>query len=209
MPARNGARPRGANSVGIQSSSAIQVSLRELLTIVAFVAIGTASLKVAGLLSSIFVGLALLLCMAMAVTAVVDRGPRQAFAIGFVLCALVYGTLVVASRSSEFQPQSGKLPTSQLLAPLYEMVVNRTWIDGMSGRELPNYQPDGRDGVVAANQLGIRLSTELPEREMFMTIGHILWGLIFSYAGGKFGQFTFARRVRESAQEELHKQTDG
>jgi hypothetical protein len=189
----------------------MQVSLREMLTIVAFVAIGTASLKVDGLLSSIFVALALLLCMAMAVMAVVDRGPRQAFAIGFVICALVYGTVVFASRATEFQPHAGRLPTSQLLTPLYEAIVKRTWIDGISGKELPNYQPEGSgdSAVVAANRLGISLSAESPGRITFMSVGHILWALVFSYAGGKFGQFTYSRRVREFDKTGLREQADG
>ncbi len=178
----------------------MQVSLRELFILVAFVAIGTASLRLAGPLASVFIALALLLCMAMAVAAAVDRGMRQAFATGFVLCTMAYAILLFATHSTELQLHAGRLPTSKLLSPLFEEIVNRTWVDRFSGRELPNYVPTRVDRLPGEmpTAAGVRVESETPDRMTFMIVGHILWASIFGYAGGKFAQFIYARRIADA-----------
>ena len=167
----------------------MQVSLRELLTIVAFVAIGTASLKVGGLLATGFIGLAILLSMMMAITAFVDWGPRRKFAIGFAVCMLMYVLIVYAS---SVRPQPYSMPTSRWLNAWYEAVVQRKWVDQYSGRELPNFDPEEH------SLEGVTFESEHPERRTFMVVGHLLWAIGLGYGGGKFSQYTDARRRRDA-----------
>jgi hypothetical protein len=73
----------------------MRISLRELMIVVAVAAIGLAGLKFASTeMRTVIEALTGLLLFGLLVTAVVDRGSRQAFAAGFVLCTVLY--LVVA-----------------------------------------------------------------------------------------------------------------
>jgi hypothetical protein len=180
-------------SAGVFVSAAgligIQVSLRELLLIVALVSVGLASLKVGGLLATCFVIASLLLFMAATITAIVDRGLRQKFAIGMVVAAGVYALVILGAAASR-PPVT--LPMSQWLSTWYEAIAERAWVDSFSGKELPGFDPD-RHGLN-----GVRLESEHPDRATFRLVGHILWAFAFGYAGGKFAQHTYAHRDRDS-----------
>jgi hypothetical protein len=172
----------------------IQVSLRELLLIVALVSVGLASLKVGGLLATCFVIASLLLFMAAAITAIVDRGLRQKFAIGMVVAAVVYALVVFGAAAS--RPPVA-LPMSQWLSTWYEAIAERTWVDSFSGKELPGFDP-ARHGLN-----GVHLESEHPDPATFRLVGHILWAFALGYAGGKFAQHTYAHRGRDSEAAEL------
>ncbi len=175
-------------------------SLRELFLLVAFVAVACAALKFAGsvwwAVLSAFAGLVFL---AAAVTALLERGPRQAFAIGFIVCAGVYYGLVASASGQgpnnnsnpELDPYSGRMPTTTLLKPLLEAVVVNKWVDA-TGKEIPNFNPSAGGGFGAGPGAIVIL---MPTRQDFMRIGHCLWTLLLGYLGGHFGRFVYLRRI--------------
>jgi predicted PurR-regulated permease PerM len=188
-----------------------KLSLRELLLVVGAFATGCAALKFANnpwwyVLSA----LALSGILSAAVIAAVDRGRPQAFALGFVICAATYGLfLVLADKggqlSRELDPYEGRLPTTRLLRPLFELIVDRTWYESQTGKPLPGYQPAGAEaspiyGSTAVSAAGpIPYAEERPTRNEFMRLGHLLWGLLLGYLGGRLGAVIYTRRVRRAA----------
>jgi hypothetical protein len=174
--------------------SLFRFSLRELLLLLACFAIGCAALRYAGGLW--LIGLSssvLLLFMIAAVLAAVDRGHRQAQAIGFALCVAIYGVLFWSAplttnveQSPELDPYSGRLPTSKALAPLFEIIVKRTYHDMATGQEVA--------GLAAGLAI---VQREIPDRGQFMATGHLLFALAVGYLGSRVALWAYARRHRD------------
>jgi hypothetical protein len=184
-----------------------RISLRRLLAFVTVAAVGCVALKyanewwVAGVAAFTLVAF-----MAAVVVALVDRGPRQAFAIGFAACAAIYGGMVASSRwfyaggagavvpnvNREMDPDGGTLPTSQALGALYRAVVVEGYIDHATGQR--STSRPGPPGQPLSPSIGIR---QEPAPTMFMPVGHCLWLLMLAYAGGLFAKFVNARRMRD------------
>jgi len=202
-------------------------SLRELLLLVAFFAVGCAALTFANeiwwMALATITGLA---CLVAAVVAVIDRGPRQAFAIGFIICAgLYFGLVAFPGRPTGYGPGNSELnttgvnyPTSRLL--LFEQVVETTWIDPATGQVIPNYQPPnqppnqppatpGFSPGGAYSPPGSVFGRLQPNPETFMRIGHALWILLFGYVGGRFGRFVYKRRINDATPSEEAAPTPG
>jgi len=192
-------------------SQLFRFSLRELLLAVTFIAVGCAALKFAGDAWMIAISsFTLLLFMAAVVIVLVGRGPRQAQAIGFVACALIYGVILTfvpklsnpgmfgggnpGSQHPEFDPYEGNLPTTKLLFPLFQTIVTNSYIDGTTGKEIPDYNPATDSAAFAARGMFPPFHNESPMRGDFMTIGHLLWTLLLGLAGGRFAHFVYCRR---------------
>jgi hypothetical protein len=167
-----------------------QFTLRELLFAVLFVALGLASLRAGGALASIMMLLAIVLTMGLAIIAFVGRGELRAFAIGFSIPVLIYAVTVVVIGPNEFHPYRAQLPTSRILAPIFGAVVDQKWIDTQTGEVVPDYDPSVGDPFAGRD---VRFS-EQPDRQTFMTVGHVLIGMFFGYAGGKFAVLIYRRR---------------
>jgi hypothetical protein len=178
-----------------------RISLRELLSLVACCALALVSLKYASeTWVAAVAALAMLAFFVAIVTALVDRGPRQAFAIGFAVIVVTYGWIVLhtplsysgpnAPPTLEFDQWSGRLPTTRLLRYVHQAVDRSQWID-RNGNVIANYNPASHDPSAP----GAGSIREIPPREQFMPIGHMWWGLLFGYIGGRFGQFVYARRT--------------
>jgi hypothetical protein len=190
------------------------VSLRELLILVALAGLACVSLKFAN--DWFWIGLstaAMLLFMAALIAAFIDRGSRQAFAIGFVLCAGMYAAAVAlasAENGREFDPYSGALPTTKLMRwPFEKLVFVEFYAANMYGQPVdakrfrshdeatayratlavPN-TPGGAGGVGFSGVSG----TETPRREDFLGVAHIWWGLLLGYCGGRFAKLVYVRR---------------
>lgn len=165
--------------------SRLQVSLRELLLFVLFAAIGLASLGGGELMGSILVMLAIFATMAAAIVAFVGRNSMQAFAIGFLLPVLVYGAVVLAAGESKLDPYMGKLPTTRLLRPMFRLMVKTTWTDMSTGQVVPDYDPETDHNPVnfGAPTMG---ASESLDRRTFTSLGHVLFAMLFGYAGAKF-----------------------
>jgi hypothetical protein len=172
-----------------------RVSLRELFVVFAFVAVATASMRYASPLwrTSVF-AIAMAIFMWAAVVAVVDRGHRQARAIGMALVMVIYGVFVLGIRSGstsrEFDPRSGQLPTTMLVSYFYNPVTTEVWRD-LYGQELANYDPAKPPQGVRA----LRGATVSPEPRTFMQIAHCWWGLLLGYVAGRFAQIVYLRRI--------------
>lgn len=176
-----------------------QFSLRELLCVVLFAGLGLAALRTGGMLASVMVFLAYLLLSALGIVVVVGRGPLQAFAIGFVIPVIIYGTVVYAMGSNELDPYAGKLPTTRWLLPVQKAMVQRTWIDMSTGQAVPDYDPatDTTDGNAGGGGFGggrMMGISESPDRATFMGLAHLLLALLFGYAGAKFAVVLYRRR---------------
>ena len=133
-------------------STPARFSLRHLLALVAAVAIALASLKFAGdvwwIVLSTVAAIAFLVAL---VGAFIERGGRQAFAIGFLLWSLSYGgflfvgqTFRVASGPTGSDPFAFEpsLPTTRVMRPLYVAVSETKWIEISTGKEVADFDPD-------------------------------------------------------------------
>jgi hypothetical protein len=176
-----------------------QISLRELLIVVVFAAFAFAALRTGGILHSVAVMFAIVVTMALAIVAFVGRNTTQAFAIGFLIPVIAYAVTVLVLGKSELDPYSGKLPTSKLLLPLNRMMAKQNWINLSTGQVVldydpkndPNYPTSG--AYYGASPMGI---SETPDRATFMSTGHILFALMFGYAGAKFAVWVYHRRPK-------------
>jgi uncharacterized membrane protein YgcG len=197
------------------SPPALRISLRELLTLVAIVAVGCVALKYANEYWVAVISFIMILAvMAAAIIALVDRGPRQASAIGCLSALAIYAALLYACKP-ELDPYDGTLPTTRLMRPLFEAMSTNWYFDLANRKEVNQSQlPSGATihygggggggifgGGVAPPTTGFSNIGEKPSREHFMPIAHYLWALIFGYVAARFARWVYARRVRE--QQEL------
>jgi hypothetical protein len=139
-----------------------------------------------------------------------------------MLCAPIYLTIFFVD--TEVHPFQARLPTSQLLRVMFERMRERLYVDEGAGTAvveskippganiiedttwtivppvgqggvlsmpdaLRDFQPSGPAGV------SFRRIGDVPPRQLFMPIGHLLWALVFGYLGGRMGQFVYARRM--------------
>jgi hypothetical protein len=110
------------------SQRVFRLSLREVFVLVALVALAIPSLKYASELWLALVAAVSIISLFVAlIVAVVDRGLRQAFAIGFALIMAGYGLIVISSPTREFDQWEGRLPTTQLLRYTYSAVDRSEW----------------------------------------------------------------------------------
>jgi hypothetical protein len=204
-----------------------KVSLREFLTIIAFVAVACGALMNASAVwVSVLASLTVVVGGAMLVVACVERGPRQAFAIGFVA---FLGTYLLGVQFTG-QPQNANpfgggviqgftyyktLPTTNLLAELWLRVRAPYYaIVGSFGPGEPFERYDGPLSDVDNQFAGTgRQNTKPPKQspppgsagyalaiypvlDSFLAVGHLLFAFLFGYLGGKFAVWAHARRVK-------------
>jgi len=191
-----------------------RLSLREMLVLVAMVALAIGSLKYANdTWLALVAGVTMITFFVVLIMAVVDRGLQQAFAIGFALTMIAYGLILmtgqttsgssgnVRSRNIEFDQYGGRLPTTRLLGYVHAAVQTSGYFDNVTGKALPNYDPaknPTRGGGGGGGGFGPVVSyREIPPREKFMPIGHCWWAMILGYAGGHFARFVYGRRLPE------------
>jgi hypothetical protein len=119
----------------------MRISLRELMIVVAVAAVGLAGLKYASTTSMHIAVQALsgALLLAFLVRAAVDRGHGQAFAIGFVFCALAYLIASVVSATT-VSLATGNFGTSAVLSWLYPMIETPAWYNEATGQLAANFQ---------------------------------------------------------------------
>ena len=171
-----------------------RVSLREVLLLVSFLAVGCVALKYPNEWWWVALSSCTLLVFLTALVAVlVDRGSRQAMAIGCAVCMATYGVLVWSSADREFDPYSGRLPTTQIMKPLFQAIVAVTYHDMNTGKLLADYDPSSAPTNAPLNVY----SLESPDRGQFMLISHLLWALLLAWFGARVACALYARRIRE------------
>jgi hypothetical protein len=123
----------------------MRISLRELMIVVAFAAVGCAALKYATItMQAVVQGLTGALLLGFLVRAIVDRGPRQAFAIGFVACAIVY--IVARHVDGTTTTFTGAFGTTRLITAVHPLFISENWINSTTGEavRIENAPPDAR-----------------------------------------------------------------
>jgi hypothetical protein len=176
----------------------IRISLRELLLLVALTALAVASIRYpSASWRTAILTVTIVVFGGGSIVAIVDRGTRQAFAIGVVLTMIFYTFLVrngVESDSREYDPRRGRLPTTWISSYLYRPVVTVEWHDGLTGRKLDNFDPDNPPAGVRA----VQNTYSTPHHDVFMRVVHSWWLLLLGYIGGLFARFVYVRRNKEA-----------
>jgi len=187
-----------------------------MLVLVALVALAIVSLVYASPFLQAAVSLiAMLAGLAAVIRGFIDRGLRQAFAIGFAVAMLGYLFVVLngqksvqgLSKNVEMDMDEGRLPTSLVLRYIYTGINTSGNYDFVTGELIPdsemgNIKPTGPYGAMqTATGHAVRWE-ERPPSTNFMPTGHLWWSLLFGYIGGHFGRFVYIRRIREQPAQE-------
>src|SRR5262245_30643255 len=154
-----------------------------MLTLVAAIALAIVSLRYASLLWQGLIGiLATLVIMVLLMAAIFDRGPRQAFAIGFCIVALGYGLLLLefggySGQESIFDSQ---WPTTLVLVEARQLFDHTVYVDAVTGAPVP---ADAKvemaaDGSNRVQGRPISL-VEQPTPERFVTTGQFWCAMLF------------------------------
>jgi hypothetical protein len=183
---------------GVTSWAALfRLSLRELLLLIAMVALAIASMKYAstGWRTCVYT-ITMAIFMWAAVVAVIDRGPRQAFAIGMVILMVIYGVLLIsaprrsAGNNIELDLERGRLPTSRAVKYLFPPTETVEWVNRRNGQVLPNYDPTNPPpGIQTFTQ-----TRRAPDPATLMAVAHCWWALLLGYIGGRFARVVYLRR---------------
>jgi predicted PurR-regulated permease PerM len=179
----------------------IRLSLRSLFLLMAMCAVAIASFHHASdaWQTAILSVTLIVFCLA-AIQALVDRGFRRANAIGCAASMAAYGLALLLSaplgstiaQNREFNPSTGRLPTSWLLNQLYARIAEVGWVDVRTGK--PAGEPRSNSSLNAGDSI-TTTTGEIPDRETFMVIGHSWWALIL----GGFGALSARHIYRLSA----------
>jgi hypothetical protein len=176
----------------------VRMSLRGILGLFVICAVALVSLQFASATWEVLLATVVSLAFAAAVVvALVDQQARQAFAIGFAVLLAVYVGLVVSQGfigtrgpNLELNPDTGKLPTTRLMRPVFATVARIRWIDYRSGKVVLNHDPNNPGPDARFISLD-----ERPTRASFMRVAHCWWALALGYLGGLFGRFVYLRRA--------------
>ena len=172
--------------------SVLRMSLRQLLFLIALVALAIVSLCYASAWwEAVILGIALLIFFANAIVALVDRGPRQAFAIGMVVVMAGYTCVKWVDPGVKFRHLG--LPTNAVLIQLQAAVARIAYFDSQSGRQLVGFVLPGNSGGPPPNAPAFYQDT-LPLLEHILTVGHTWFALLFGFMGGLFAKFVYRRR---------------
>jgi hypothetical protein len=175
-----------------------------LFILVAFVAAALVSLHHASEWCQGLVGLfAMFALFTAVVVAIVDRGPRQMFAICFATIMLGYALLIMNGAkyvsgqntvNGELTGWNGQLPTTVLLRALHSATAREQWVDTRTGQVLD----DSESAKIQANAppLGLQLQ-KTPSSGTFVRTGHYWFALLFAYLGGHFARFVYLRRTND------------
>lgn len=194
-------------------------SLRELLGLCLLSGLGLSALTIGGLFGSLMMLVAIVFVMSMAIMAFVGKQTLQAFAIGFLMPVVVYGISIWSLGWNEMNLGLGKLPTSKLLSTLFQAVVktepvpvnaNGGWVPPPATAYYAPAQPNGTPAPVVATTPptvsngpipGMLAGIESIDRQEFMTLGHMLFAMLFGYVGAKFSVVVHRSQEREISKE--------
>lgn len=193
--------------MGVIRTSAWRLSLRQLLLFVALLAVACSALQFANEWWKL--GLfcfTTLFFMATAVEAIVSRGVRQSFAIGFVICGGIYLVLIaLLGRGELYQFESGQLPTAQLLRELHTLISGTVYVSAETGERIAESQLTEGQAKLTRNvqTFGSASTFQQPvwtplyrlEPATFLFVGQCLWTLLIACLGGLYGRYAYLRRV--------------
>jgi hypothetical protein len=176
-------------------------SLREMLVIVALASVSVASMKyVTPAWRTAVFSITITAFMLGAVCAFVDRGRRQAFAIGFALVMAIYAAMVLFGTSDrgggsrEFDLRTGRLPTTELIARIAgEPTATSIYYDE-NNQLIPNFDPQNPPAGVQVAYSRVEI---FPHPIRLLEIAHCWFALLFGYVGGHFARFIYLRRTND------------
>jgi len=174
-----------------------RLSVRELMLLVFVTGLGLAGLCTGGWIASLCVLMLITAAMAFAIVAFVGHGHRRSFAIGFLIPLIIYIGVHAYVGPTELDPY-GKLPTTKLIRPIYELVVKLEYIDFNTGKSMPNYDPTKNPGLGGGGFAPPVTVKETPDRTTFMTLAHALFAVTLAYVGGKFAVWAAGQPMRTS-----------
>jgi hypothetical protein len=191
-----------------------RISLRELLVLVALLAVAFVLLKFASPLTAVIVAsIAMIVCGAMAVMAFVERGSRQAFAIGFTVIAVAF---FYSLNSQGIGNPYNVFPAERALTFLHRHLATRWIHDSITGERLRPVLPTeleagssqpSRAELMDNPDLFVSRSAPFgaqspptnvlyhPSIRHFISVGNSLLTLLFAYLGGKLAVWIYHRRV--------------
>jgi hypothetical protein len=128
----------------------------------------------------------------MMIVAFIDRGSRQAFAIGMAIVMAGYTGAQTFGPKRAFRHLG--MPTNSLLGALHQAISVPAYFDERTGARLEGFSPPPSEAT------GIQPPTtymaNVPLNEHFVPIGHMWFSLVFGYFGGLFARYVFLRRAR-------------
>ena len=128
----------------------MKFSIRTALLAILLVSIGCSSLIYAGQVSKLMLStLTLLAFMMMAVVAFVGSGKTRAMSVGYVVCSLIYGILLMLPGHEPLDSSEVRgLPTTAAMQPLYQFCQRVEYKDAATGKMMPNYVPKPNEQFV-------------------------------------------------------------
>lgn len=165
-----------------RSTARLRFPLFEILGLIFALGFGLAALRTGGALASLVLLAGMALCFAAAIAALLGRDRVRTFSIGFLIAAGGYGATFYFVGENELHPYSGRLPTSQLFRPLRKAMTTVTYELRSTGQVVSEERvrkafPADRNNIE---------TVETPGPEEFLSVAHLLVGLLLGYAGGKF-----------------------
>lgn len=185
-----------------------QFSIKGLLGMAVFVAIGCGALLRPSPWWTMFLASATVLWLLGAILAIVyGRGPSRAFWVGFAVFGWGYVALLYGPWAAPFQspgrPISDSLFTTQLLTSAYAHHPSLPTISLMPTRYSgpgPNTPPPATSMQVAPQAFSAFVPPPvIPPYEEFMPSGHWLWTVTLAWFGGWLARYFHARSLRLAA----------
>ncbi|MFO0916614.1 MAG: hypothetical protein U0795_26910 [Pirellulales bacterium] len=163
----------------------MQLKLREFQSIILFTAVAIAGLLSGGIVASFAIGATIVVTIAFTIIAFVGRGELRSSAIGFIIPACAYAAIVFAMSDTELDP-FGRLPTTRLFGPVFELIVKREWEDLRTGQPISDYDFAAIPGGPGSGPAVPHIVREAPDRYVFMLLAHAAFAMLFGYLGSKF-----------------------
>ena len=160
------------------------------MLIVAVIATSSAAMLFGEWRVDMFLLFTLVLVTALAILACAGHGRTRVLAIGFVVSAISYGSGCWFMNHLGHQVDSSMVAT-WIVSPAYERIVDRQYLDGRTGKPVAQSDPIRKQRLPAGgyggfNGAGRVTVTEMPSRQGFKVVAHVLVLLVFAYLGGKF-----------------------
>jgi hypothetical protein len=168
-----------------------RLSLREMLVLVALVALAIVSLRCASALwQGMILCLTLVTFFGMAIVALVGRRQRQAFAIG--MAVVMGGYAFLQSREPTLTATNVGLPSTYLLVCLQRAIGEVHYFDAQTTQEVVGYN----SATAPPNGPRVYPNT-VPMLKYVLPIGHCWWALLLGFIGGCFARSVFLGRTKK------------